>query len=125
MAFILWMAIKGRLQTQDRLMKWNNDTNMKCPLCKRVNDSHNHLFFECEFSSNVWEKLKDKMEIMWMSNSWCDVIEQYANDPCNNSIGSVLKRIGLATCVYHLWKERNARLFTGNEVDKTRLWKII
>ena len=105
MAFILWMAIKGRLQTHDRVMKWNNDPNMKCPLCKKVSDSHRHLFFECEYSGDVWKMLKDKLEIMWMSNSWSTIIEQYANDTCNSSIGSVLKRIGLATCVYHLWKE--------------------
>jgi hypothetical protein len=104
MAFILWMAIKGKLQTQDRVMKWNNDPNMKCPLCKLVNDSHGHLFFECEYSKYVWVDLKAKMECSWLSNLWDVVIEQYSKGPCNNSIGSVLKRIILATVVYHIWK---------------------
>lgn len=62
MAFILWMAIKGRLQTQDRVMKWNNDPNMKCRLCNMVNDSHSHYFFECEYSKSIWVDLKAKME---------------------------------------------------------------
>ena len=67
MAFILWMAMRGKLQTQDRIMVRNNDIGMKCPLCKKVNDSHNHLFFECEYSKNIWEKLKGKMEHSWLS----------------------------------------------------------
>ena len=54
-AFILWMAIRGRLQTQDRIARWNPNANMNCPLCSRVSDSHSHLFFECEFSSKIME----------------------------------------------------------------------
>ena len=57
-AFILWMAIKGKLQTQDRIMVWNSNKDMKCSLCNMTNDSHKHLFFECEFSKSIWEKLK-------------------------------------------------------------------
>ncbi|GKD62406.1 reverse transcriptase zinc-binding domain-containing protein [Tanacetum coccineum] len=34
LAFILWMAIKGRLQTQDRIMVWSNDSSMECPLSR-------------------------------------------------------------------------------------------
>ena len=89
---------------------------MKCPLCNKENDSHNHLFFEYEYSKVIWESLKGKMENGWMSNSWVTPLEQYINEPCNNTIGSVLKRIGLATSVYHIWKERNARLFTGEKI---------
>ena len=61
-----------------------------------VNDSHSHLFFECEYLKSIWVDLKAKMDRSWMSNSWDTLIEQYIKDPCNNSIGSALKRIGLA-----------------------------
>ncbi|GJY81765.1 RNA-directed DNA polymerase, eukaryota, reverse transcriptase zinc-binding domain protein [Tanacetum coccineum] len=125
MAFILWMAVKGRLQTQDRIMIWNNDTNMKCTFCKTVNDSHRHLFFECDYSRGIWEDLKVKLEVGWMTNSWEKLIEQYAQGPSNNSISSVLRRIGLATAVYYIWKERNNRLFTGEAMDNMSLKKII
>lgn len=106
-------------------MKWNKDRSLKCPLCKLVNDSHSHLFFECNYSKTIWEALKVKMENVRVCNTWGPIIEHYANEPCDNSIGSVLKRIGLATSVYHIWKERNTRLFTGEEIDKSSLLKII
>ena len=80
------------------------------PSVQEGNDSHNHLFFESEFSKKIWEKLKEKMENRWLSN---------------NSIGSVLMRIVLATVVYYIWKERNTRLFTGEEMDVQGLLKII
>ena len=64
------------------------------------------------------------MENNGISNS-DTLIDQCAIGPCNNTISSVLSRIGLATVVYQIWKERNARLFTGAVTDKERLLKII
>ncbi|GJR22247.1 putative ribonuclease H-like domain-containing protein [Tanacetum coccineum] len=34
-SFILWMAIRGRLKTQDRLSKWLNIQDMSCLFCKQ------------------------------------------------------------------------------------------
>ncbi|GJX82048.1 RNA-directed DNA polymerase, eukaryota, reverse transcriptase zinc-binding domain protein [Tanacetum coccineum] len=52
MAFILWMAIRRKLHTQDRIMVWNNNNDMKYPLCSTVNDLHNYLFFESLYSNH-------------------------------------------------------------------------
>lgn len=57
--------------------------------------------------------MKDKLEERRMPDIWEDIIDHYSERPCNNSIGSVLKRISLATVVYYIWKERNNRLFKG------------
>ncbi|GJV98361.1 RNA-directed DNA polymerase, eukaryota, reverse transcriptase zinc-binding domain protein [Tanacetum coccineum] len=57
-SFILWMAIKGRLKTQDRISRWFNAVNMLCPFCKKEKDSHSHLFFDCDFAQGVWNRLK-------------------------------------------------------------------
>ncbi|GJS15650.1 RNA-directed DNA polymerase, eukaryota, reverse transcriptase zinc-binding domain protein [Tanacetum coccineum] len=122
LAFILWMAVRRKLQTQDRVMAWNNNNDMKCPLCKMVNDSHNHLFFECDYSRKIWEDLKENMENRDLSNSWdilvdqnarlftgevkddryCAqniLVDQYAGSVCYNSIGSILRRIMLKIVV--------------------------
>ncbi|GJT39229.1 RNA-directed DNA polymerase, eukaryota, reverse transcriptase zinc-binding domain protein [Tanacetum coccineum] len=119
------MAVKRKLQTQDRMMAWNNNNDMKCPLCKKVNDSHNHLLFECDFSRIIWEDLKVKMEEKSLSNNWDALINQYAGSVCNNSIRSILKRIVFATAVYNIWKERNNRLFAGKVKDDKIVLKII
>ncbi|GKB07533.1 RNA-directed DNA polymerase, eukaryota, reverse transcriptase zinc-binding domain protein [Tanacetum coccineum] len=46
-AFILWLAMIGRLATQDRIMKWYHGRNTNCLLCNNCPDSVKHLFFEC------------------------------------------------------------------------------
>nr|GEZ60312.1 hypothetical protein [Tanacetum cinerariifolium] len=105
MAFIMWMDIRRRLQTQDKVMAWSNDQNMKCPLCKMVNVSRNHLFFECDYSREIQGHLKKKMDNNWLSSNWDVLVDQYANNICNNSIGSILMRIILAVSVYHIGRK--------------------
>ena len=49
--FILWLAIKERLGSQDHLH--SSFPNQGCLLCGDQEESHNHLFFKCPFSSAV------------------------------------------------------------------------
>lgn len=42
--FILWMAVKNRLSTTDRLTQWNVPCNRTCCLCTKDNESVEHLF---------------------------------------------------------------------------------
>nr|GEU44033.1 hypothetical protein [Tanacetum cinerariifolium] len=54
-------CLGDKLKIQDRLWQWDVspsiDLNLLgCPLCNMVPDSHDHLFFECSFSSHVWSK---------------------------------------------------------------------
>ncbi|GJW71932.1 reverse transcriptase zinc-binding domain-containing protein [Tanacetum coccineum] len=73
-AFMMWLAIQGKLLTQDRLMKWNKDKNLKCPLCKTCPDSHDHLFFGCDFSKKVWEGMKKKGMFSFGCNGLKDTV---------------------------------------------------
>ncbi|GJU77188.1 RNA-directed DNA polymerase, eukaryota, reverse transcriptase zinc-binding domain protein [Tanacetum coccineum] len=52
-SFILWLTIKERLATQDRVMKWYYGAEMKCSMCNSVNDSIKHLFFECPYTKEI------------------------------------------------------------------------
>nr|GEX66938.1 reverse transcriptase zinc-binding domain-containing protein [Tanacetum cinerariifolium] len=64
----------------------------------------------------------DKKEL---SETWDTFVEHYISSVCNNSIGSILMRTMLPSVVYHIWKERNTRLYTGDEIDDKTLLKII
>ncbi|GJR79018.1 zinc finger, CCHC-type containing protein [Tanacetum coccineum] len=87
-AFIVWMAILGKLYTQDRIQKWN-DGILLCPLCCKVNDSHDHLFFKCDYSKEIWRNLKNRLYMDNVPNDWKDIVVNIAELPCNNAIRSV------------------------------------
>nr|GEU38638.1 hypothetical protein [Tanacetum cinerariifolium] len=59
-AFNLWLVINQKLKTQDKVTSWEvSDSLMTvCSLCEMVQDSHDHIFFECPFSKQVWLYMK-------------------------------------------------------------------
>jgi hypothetical protein len=52
-AFILWLAVLGRLPTKDVLSKHGHSVGTTCVLCGQEEESLDHLFFSCPFSSSL------------------------------------------------------------------------
>ncbi|GJY49429.1 RNA-directed DNA polymerase, eukaryota, reverse transcriptase zinc-binding domain protein [Tanacetum coccineum] len=44
-AFVTWLAVQKRLMTHDKLMIWRPNDDLKCALCNKCPNSHNHLCF--------------------------------------------------------------------------------
>ncbi|KAK4391599.1 hypothetical protein Sango_1937700 [Sesamum angolense] len=55
-SFILWLGLRERLATRDRLAFLHEDPS--CSLCINSKESAKHLFFECPFSSYVWSHIR-------------------------------------------------------------------
>ncbi|GJV14250.1 RNA-directed DNA polymerase, eukaryota, reverse transcriptase zinc-binding domain protein [Tanacetum coccineum] len=124
-AFILWVAIKGRLKTLDRISKWINVCSRVCYLCNHDVESHSHLFFSCPFSNELWDRFKPMAKLEGISNEWASIISYISNKPANNTIWSVIQRLVWGACVYFLWQERNIRWFVKKFRDVDCLYKII
>ncbi|KAJ6707556.1 hypothetical protein OIU85_027872 [Salix viminalis] len=87
----------------------------RCKLCNHEEESHEHLFFQCRFSSQVWRRITGHAKIFWPPLAWGSLIDWIANKYHNNKL--VHQMIGpllLAAAVYHLWQERNRRVFHNN-----------
>nr|XP_043625583.1 uncharacterized protein LOC122597008 [Erigeron canadensis] len=116
-SFILWLVMRRRLKTQDLLQQWDVSTSNASPLCSlcgHVADSHDHLFFECDFSSKVWDSLKIKAELQGTSHEWKSIITNMSGRASSNSIANVVSKLLLAATTYYVWQERNQRLFGSN-----------
>ncbi|XP_019258998.1 PREDICTED: uncharacterized protein LOC109237183 [Nicotiana attenuata] len=55
--FLLTLTAHGRLYTKDRLQKWGMHVEVECVLCRTEKESVQHLFFECEYSKSLWNKI--------------------------------------------------------------------
>ncbi|GKB15011.1 RNA-directed DNA polymerase, eukaryota, reverse transcriptase zinc-binding domain protein [Tanacetum coccineum] len=113
-AFVLWLAVQKRLMTQDKLLLWKPNDDMKCALCEQCADSHNYLFFSCEFSKVIWEEL-NKMLNVRLSGCWDLIINDMLRMPRNKNIWSIVRRLVCAAAVYFIWQERNCRLFRNEK----------
>ena len=52
-SFVVWMAIKERLHTEDRLLQFGIVDDSCCVLCQQEEESHDHLFFNCKFANHI------------------------------------------------------------------------
>lgn len=124
-AFILWLLMHERLPTQDKILKWYPNMNLRCSLCNNGQDSHDYLFFNCNYSRMVWQQMKRVSRIQCLDNSWKGVLDELIALPNVKSIWIIVQKLVFAASVYFLWQERNVRLFQNNKRKWEDLCSVI
>ncbi|KAJ6917686.1 hypothetical protein NC652_019881 [Populus alba x Populus x berolinensis] len=111
-SFILWLASLGRLHTMDHLQSTGIIRNATCIFCGLQTETHEHLFFECQFSRVVWQTINAKASIHWPYLPWQNLLSWTTANYCKNTdIQHLIARLVLSTTVYYIWYERNNRIF--------------
>ncbi|KAL4557252.1 hypothetical protein LXL04_035425 [Taraxacum kok-saghyz] len=117
-AFILWLAIRARLQTQDRMAVWSGQRVLLCPFCKNQPDSHMHLFFDCMFPLQVWSEVKIRAGINIPHNQIGTIIDFLQPRSSVQHIQVDVERLVFAATIYMIWKERNGRIHSSHSRPK-------
>jgi hypothetical protein len=112
-SFLLWMAIQQKLTTQDRLHRLGIHGPNRCSLYLRNNEDHNHLFFECSYTKAIWWDVCDRCDIPRMTKGWDEWIQWATVTWHDKSFINFSRKLSFAATVYHVWQERNARIFAG------------
>ena len=56
-SFILWLGLKDRLLTREKLRDFIEDQS--CPLCNAESENIDHLFFRCQVGNQIWAEIKN------------------------------------------------------------------
>nr|GFC97186.1 reverse transcriptase domain, reverse transcriptase zinc-binding domain protein [Tanacetum cinerariifolium] len=80
-------------------------------LCDLVPDFHDHLFFECSFSSKMWSKVRVLCGMDAISPRLVDVVAFIVPISKGKTILNILSWIVVAATSYYIWLEKNGRLF--------------
>lgn len=123
--FMLYIALNRRLSTKVRLAKWGVTTNMTCPLCEDKDEDIDHLFFECAFSGEIWNKLLSWQGIQRASSRWHDEVQWALTHMKGNNCVAQVYRMTLAGAIYCLWMERNYRIFQHKHKQKEAIIRQI
>ncbi|GJY41443.1 hypothetical protein Tco_0428713 [Tanacetum coccineum] len=112
-AFNLWLVVKRKLKTQDLISIWDVSDSLGslCSLCGIQPDSHDHLFFECPFASEVWDRMKGLAGLDSSSPNIYAIITGLIPIASRRSILSLIAKLVVAASAYYIWQERNWRLF--------------
>ncbi|KAL0402156.1 UNVERIFIED_CONTAM: hypothetical protein Slati_4245500 [Sesamum latifolium] len=120
--FILWLAILGRSSTLDK--PWVHQLGTACVLCQdALPESHEHLFFTCSFATECLHTIRREVFFHWPYYHWPAVIHWASVRWRGKHVVNASFRALLALLVYHLWQERNRRIFqhiTRSPVDIAR-----
>ncbi|GKB67736.1 putative RNA-directed DNA polymerase [Tanacetum coccineum] len=115
-AFHLWLMMRRCLKTQDKLRQWDvgNGTDLnqlRCALCDSQADSHEHLFYECSFSSKVWVSIRHLAAMDSISPCLQVIVSFFQPIAHKRTAVSIIGRLLSAVSSYFLWIEHNNRLF--------------
>ncbi|KAJ9564713.1 hypothetical protein OSB04_000679 [Centaurea solstitialis] len=131
-SFILWLAVKEKLRTLDKLVVWNINQDQKCIFCLNYNESHSHIFVDCSYAKEVWLNMLgiSRMGFLFRNEGdlvfgWPDLVSNMNGISCGKSCWGLLQRWVLGAVVYYIWQERNARLFQGKVRNAEGLCNII
>ncbi|KAL0801293.1 hypothetical protein Bca101_056469 [Brassica carinata] len=118
---VVWIVLKDRMLTRDRLRSWGLLVPEECLLCGHAAETTKHLFFECPFSSAVWRMLLSKLRLPYPT-SLEEIVPWFLSVPMRKKIKATLKLVFQAA-VY--LKERNSRLHSGSHKPPIMIVKEI
>lgn len=108
-SLIVWIAVQNRLYTEDRLVTFGTKSHSCCSFCQG-HESHDHLFFNCPFTSHVWSQITGLLNEAWPSKSWSSWVS-FISSFKGKSLKTLMIKLAFTTSIYHLWIERNLRKF--------------
>lgn len=121
------LAIRNKLNTNDRISKWSPNIDQTCVLCSNHNEDRDHLFFNYTYLRKMLDDLMSKFKINVGNNyDLSNVLETVYQAQNNNSTSNQTINIMFASLIWNIWCERNSRVFNGIELPfKLRLKHII
>lgn len=80
-SFLTWLVVLNRCPTKDRILSWGLQTTLICTLCNLADETRDHLFFDCVFSSVIWETLARKARCRPIS-TWHQLLQYLQQRSC-------------------------------------------
>ncbi|WMV26834.1 hypothetical protein MTR67_020219 [Solanum verrucosum] len=98
----LQMRVNGRLATKDGLAKWGMIQSPLCPLCQRMNEDHDHLFFQCSYSAEVWSKILNWQGIDRGTMHWTAEVQWAIKHMKGKGSTALVYKMAMASSLYYI-----------------------
>ncbi|XP_071714224.1 uncharacterized protein [Rutidosis leptorrhynchoides] len=115
-----------RLKTHDKMKPWDIHSSMSLvyPMCNTCADSHDHLFFECPFATDVWSRCRNLLNVP-LGTHWKDVVRVISPIASRNCVNLVVTKVMFAATIYFIWQERNNKIFKKSHRTEVKLFEDI
>ena len=119
-----YRLLLGKLVFNDDLYKWGKRNSNECTFCGKHCESFQHIFVECEFTSNIWKAIKEMCD-QFNIEAIIDI-----NSVFMNSINSVTTHIINYICliikqyVYRCRCTDNKPVMWSEEIDRIHDYEL-
>ena len=126
-----WLLVLGNVNVHPTLQKrrpYHSLSQGWWVLCKKDNETIDHLFLHCIFSFRIWCKILAEFGLQWVIPRSTKDLLCLGQGPCLNKKGKVLWKVASTATFWAIWLERNNRIFEEREEsfdyiwDRIRLW---
>ena len=113
-AFFVWSATLGKILTLDNLKKKNMVLINRYNMCKKDEESTDHLLLHCECAQFLWNAFFLHFGLAWaMPSRTINLLQCWWSEGRSRS-AMVWKMVPLCI-MWCLWSERNRRFFEDSE----------
>ena len=125
--FFLWILVHNRCLTWDNLCKRGFQGPSICVLCHNSEETISHLFFQCSYAKQIWHFWWSVWGCTcWHVSSLSEFWDRLAHSPSKTFFLQVAWSIGPSFILWHVWLERNRRIFHDMQLEVRQLWgKIV
>lgn len=112
--FNLWLILQDRLPTKVRVKQWNSNIDSMCILCQQWEESRNHLFYHCPFTTMMMHQAMGWIGVTQPTfQSWDRFIQWVVAKAKGRTARAHAMKLIFAEVCYCVWLERNSRIFTN------------
>ncbi|XP_077223398.1 uncharacterized protein LOC143857010 [Tasmannia lanceolata] len=110
-----WTVAYKAIKTCDRLKKRCFQMASWCVLCRKEEETIDHLLLQCQMAHVLWTNLLRSFNMKWVfRRSIRSVILNWKGGRFG-SVGDLLWKLVPYALIWNIWKERNNRIFQGKE----------
>ena len=94
-------------------------------MCQNELQTRDHLFFGCDYSKGIWQRILALCGVRRETESWAEEIAWAVSHMKGKSIRSIVLRLAWKVFIYHVWRERNSRKNNQNSQSSTQTFEQI
>ncbi|KAL2935182.1 hypothetical protein RDABS01_018300 [Bienertia sinuspersici] len=123
--FVVWLMLSKKLVTVEILRKWHVQCDMLCVFCQSADKTIEHLFFGCQFTQDVWQRVLNKLGYKRNVTNHNNEIDYAVRSSRRKSDKAKVYCKLFAEYIYAIWLQTNNRRFARNQLDEIMLFRQI
>ncbi|KAF8115344.1 hypothetical protein N665_0028s0006 [Sinapis alba] len=105
------------------MIYWSVNIDPRCVLCSELLETRDHLLFECQYSSDIWEALTKGFLREQYTTKWTEILALILAD--SQQVPKFILQYVFQAVMYFIWRERNARRHGEKPSPATRLGTFV